>query len=275
MGRMATAGSLGLVLVSAAMARAQEGAPPLRAPASTSSAGNLDAPAELPPVFEARPLRSQGPVLAVPGLAVPGGPPRAPRTSVSTTTDLPPLVGPAEAFGSNPGLPSWSGAPGSLPGSSVSGRAMSPGMTPNAAATLNSLPESAIGLDPNPNPRDDRTRSSNPLPSRARAPSRPRLFGRLQGPNSLRSRESSKPDDAIAVEPRSDPAANAALKRRLELQIQNAVGNRVRSVDVKVIDREISIHARVTRFWNRRNVKHTLETLPGLTGYHTTVDVVD
>ena len=91
----------------------------------------------------------------------------------------------------------------------------------------------------------------------------------------MRTRQSPKPDDSISVEPRSDPAADAAFKRRLEVQIRNAVGSRVHSFDVKVVDREVTIQAHGTRFWNRRAVKHTLETLPGLTGYHTTVEVAD
>ncbi len=80
---------------------------------------------------------------------------------------------------------------------------------------------------------------------------------------------------AITVEPRSDPAADAALKRRVERQVQEAVGSRVRFYEVRVVDRNVSIRVKPTRFWQRRNVRHTLETLPGLSGFHTRVDVLD
>ncbi|MBX6315766.1 MAG: hypothetical protein IRY99_23050, partial [Isosphaeraceae bacterium] len=90
-----------------------------------------------------------------------------------------------------------------------------------------------------------------------------------------RSRSASTSPDGLAVEPRSDPAADAALKRRLEGQIRTAVGERVRSLDVRVVDRSVTIRARVDRFWQRRSVRRTLESLPGLAGYKTTIEVTD
>jgi len=96
----------------------------------------------------------------------------------------------------------------------------------------------------------------------------------LQGPFS-RGRDAPRSDGVIAVEPRSDPAADAALKRRLEQQIHSSVGSHVRSFEVKVVDRDVTIHARVNRFWYRRSVHRTLESLPGLAGYQTHVEVVD
>jgi hypothetical protein len=79
----------------------------------------------------------------------------------------------------------------------------------------------------------------------------------------------------VTVEPRSDPAADAALQRRIERQIRLSLGDRVRAYEVRVVDRNIVIRARATRFWQKRSVRHALETLPGLDGYHARVDVVD
>jgi hypothetical protein len=80
---------------------------------------------------------------------------------------------------------------------------------------------------------------------------------------------------SITVEPRTDPATDAALKRRLEHQIHEAVGNRIRSVEVRVVGRDVAIRARTSRVWYHRNVRRTLEALPGLAGYHAKVEVVD
>jgi hypothetical protein len=272
MGRMAATQSLGLILACASLALGQTAAPPQTSAASSSAAVDLGAPGELPPVLEASPLRNVGPVLAVPGMAVPGmavpgGLPRTPRGARGPANELPPLVGPAEAFGANPGMPGWSGSPGSLPNTGAPSNTIR--TTPSPTDTLDSLPSSTVGLDTPP--RSTRPRTPNP----PQAPQRPRLFGRWQPPAFLRARPTPSVDDVIAVEPRSDPAADAALKRRLEVQIRNAVGSRVRSFEVRVLDREVVIEAHGTRFWNRRSVKHTLETLPGLTGYHTTVELLD
>jgi hypothetical protein len=80
--------------------------------------------------------------------------------------------------------------------------------------------------------------------------------------------------DGISVEPRSgDPTADAALKRRVERQIREAVGDRVRSYDVRVDGRDVTIWARTNRFWQRRGVRHALETLPALNGLKATVRV--
>jgi hypothetical protein len=95
----------------------------------------------------------------------------------------------------------------------------------------------------------------------------------LTPPAFLTGRSPAEPRSAITVEPRTDPAADAALKRRLERQIQESLGDRVRSVEVRVVGREVTILAKTTRFWQRRTVRRALETLPGLNGYHATVQV--
>jgi hypothetical protein len=129
-------------------------------------------------------------------------------------------------------------------------------------------------------PTDDSTSDKPKTKTRAGSapPSRwPRLFGRPSAapPVLPRARGNSTPDDSIKLEPRSDPAADAALKRRLESQAKDAVGTRARSIEVRVVDRQVHIRAKVDRFWNRRPVRRALESLPALSGYKTTVDVED
>jgi hypothetical protein len=266
MRRIATARSLGLVLGCATAVGAQEAAPP---PAAAPPAVEAPAPAELPPGLEAGPLPDDGPVLAVPGLAIPGGgPSRAPRpTTAPASGDLPALVGPAEEIGSGSGTPPWMNGRGA----GEFGRGRRP-------LTLESVPEGS--LDPLPDRATDldarrrREFSTSPQPPSTSAPRR-RLFGRLQPPPLFRGRTTTRPEDSIDIEPRSDPAADAALKRRLEDQIRDAAGSRLRTFEVRVVDRDITVNARVSRFWYRRAVKRTIETLPGLTGYRTHIDVVD
>jgi hypothetical protein len=91
----------------------------------------------------------------------------------------------------------------------------------------------------------------------------------------LRGRGEAGQGDAISVQPRSDPAADATLRRRLERQIQDAVGDRVRSVEVRVLDRNVVIRARVRSFLYRRGVRRALEGLPGISGYKTKIEVLD
>jgi len=275
----ATARSLGLVLMCASTVGAQDNAPallgPAPAPPPAVAPGSPPPPAELPPVLEAQPLPGTEPILAVPGLAIPGGgPTRTPRAAISGRPtrpgmELPPLVGPADALGPAPFFspPPWAGtsttgASGGAAPTPTPPRENIPGRT-----TL-PLPDPRLGID-----AARRGDLSQPPPPDAS--SRPRLFGRWQPPPFLRGRASPGSEDSIAVEPRSDPAADAALKRRLENQIQTAAGSRLHSLDVKVVDRDVTIHARVNRFWHRRSVKSTIQSLPGLAGYKTHIEVVD
>lgn len=79
----------------------------------------------------------------------------------------------------------------------------------------------------------------------------------------------------IRAEPRTDPAADAMLKRRVEKQAVNAVGDRVRSVEVHVVGRSITIQARGVKIFQRRAVRRDLERLPGISGYRSVVELVD
>ncbi len=82
-------------------------------------------------------------------------------------------------------------------------------------------------------------------------------------------------NSGIKVEPRTDPAADAAIKRRIERQANDAVGDRTKSIDVRVVGRSVTIQARGVKFLQRRTVRRSLESLPGLSGYRSVVEVLD
>ena len=63
------------------------------------------------------------------------------------------------------------------------------------------------------------------------------------------------------------------MKRRIERQVREALGDRIKSAEVRVVGRNVAIRAEASRFWTARGVKRTLESLPGLAGYRTTIDV--
>lgn len=100
------------------------------------------------------------------------------------------------------------------------------------------------------------------------------MLGRFLGPLGS-SEETAGPRSSIAVEPRSDPAAEASVKRRIEKQVQEVVGDRVRSVEVRVAGRSVVIRAQAARFWQRRAVRRSLETMPLPSGYRSRVDMLD
>ena len=84
-----------------------------------------------------------------------------------------------------------------------------------------------------------------------------------------------EPASSIKVEPRSDPVAEAAIRRRVEKQIQQSLGDRVRSVEVRVSGRTIYLRAQAARFWQRRAIRRSLETMPLPAGYQAQVESVD
>jgi len=100
------------------------------------------------------------------------------------------------------------------------------------------------------------------------------MFGRILGPAAPRE-GSPSPRSSITVEPRSDPAAEAAAKKRIEKQVQQAVGDRVRSVEIRVSGRSVVIRAQAARFWQRRAVRRSLETMALPSGYRARVEMID
>lgn len=127
---------------------------------------------------------------------------------------------------------------------------------------------------PTPTAPASRPRPVASIPARPTPPARRgRLWSRLTPPpTTMRDR---KPDATITVVPRTDPAADAALKRRLEAQVRGTIGAPLRALDVRVNGREVAIRARVDRFWRRRAARRSIEALPSLAGYRARVEVTD
>jgi hypothetical protein len=100
------------------------------------------------------------------------------------------------------------------------------------------------------------------------------LFSRfLAAPFS--SERGSGEGSTITVEPSTDPAAEAAVKRRIERQIHESLGDRVQDVEIRILGRDVTIRARAARFWQRRSVRRSLESLPGLAGYRSRVEILE
>jgi hypothetical protein len=127
---------------------------------------------------------------------------------------------------------------------------------------------------------DDKFGGAPPDPVRRRTPSESRitptprrpggLFGRLLSPAPV-----DRGRGAVTVEPRIDPADDAAIRKRVERQIRENLGGALRSYEVRVNGREVTVLARATRFWQKRAVRNALEALPAMKGYKTRVEVVD
>ena len=99
-------------------------------------------------------------------------------------------------------------------------------------------------------------------------------MGRLIAPwNS--EEKAGEPASSIKVEPRSDPVAETAIRRRVERQIEQTLGDRVRSFEVRVSGRTIYLRAQAARFWQRRAIRRSLETMPLPAGYQAQVESVD
>lgn len=134
-------------------------------------------------------------------------------------------------------------------------------------------------------PADRPAGAPAPAASASTAPARPKLsasprsasiLGRLLGPATL-DEDTAPPPAANSAkrESRSDPAAEAALKRRIRNQVEQALGDRVRSVEVRISGRTVIFRAHASRFWYRRGVRRTLESMPLPAGYHARVEAVD
>ncbi len=107
----------------------------------------------------------------------------------------------------------------------------------------------------------------------------PGLLGRFfQPPPAASRRDESKQSTSsrrTKDDAQSEPATDASVKRKIERQIRETLGDRVRSVEVRVSGRNVLIVAKATRFWQRRAVRQALETLPAVAGYRARIDVDD
>ncbi len=142
-----------------------------------------------------------------------------------------------------------------------------------ASRARNSPPQIRLETIPDePAPRESLPRNERPVePMPRRAPG---LLGRMIPPITP-YRGGSGRRDGVTVEPRTDPAADAAIKRRVERQILENLGGRIRFAEVRVVGRQVVIRARPARFWQKRSVRSELEALPGLNGYKVDIQLVD
>lgn len=268
----------GVLLFGAGLAAAVEEPPPLSAPALIAPGGDAGpaSPAERPSApAPSSGLGSTGPILVVPGVTAPG--------RVRSTSRLPAL-GPA---GPEPSanLPALIAPDGTREPRSP-GAAATPPRAASGGVSNPLMLESVSGDEPiistpapmsSPPPPRPAMRDAKPVPPPpSPAPRRPSaFFGRMLTPPFITGRGAGESRSTITVEPRTDPATDSALKRRIERQIREELGDRVRSVEVRVVGREVTIHAKTARFWQRRNVRRTIESLPGLSAFHATVEVDD
>jgi hypothetical protein len=119
---------------------------------------------------------------------------------------------------------------------------------------------------------DDKER---PVPKQAprRAPG---LLGRLFGPPPTPSPEGSRNTTSRGdsrPEPESETSAELNAKRRIERQIRETLGDRVHYFEVRITGRNAVVVAQPSRFWLRRSVRRSLETLPALEGYRTRIEI--
>ncbi len=122
---------------------------------------------------------------------------------------------------------------------------------------------------------DDEPADPRPAPRRATG-----ILGRLFGPPPApppTSREASRADAKIKSDPDSDKDldADVVAKRRIERQIRETLGERVSRFEVRITGRNAVIVAQPSRFWLRRSVRRSLETLPALEGYRARIEISD
>lgn len=235
MRRSALAAALLILTPGLRAAQGWEEPPPLTPPA-------LEPPAQSPSAEAS----SNRPLLVIPGITAPAAPKPAPAVAPSPSpspSPAPPLVGPKP-------------------------------MDDNPRVTL-SLPLEPIPPDDETAPKVAKPAAEprqKPPAAAERAPATHRplgVFGRLLGTEGA----SSASGNGISIEAHSDPAVEAAVKRRVEKQIVESLGKNVRDVEVRVKGRDILIQARASHFWLYRSARRTLDALPLPAGYRARVEM--
>ncbi len=242
------------------------------APGTSASASSLDA----------LPLPSDFPTARSPA-DVPGFPLGGSRSSsslddLSPRTDLPALRRPSTGAAiARPGAatnPAGESIPLTIePLDEAPSNARSSAGRPAAPRSMTGRDlgdRSATSVKPDAEPISPR-----PAPRRA-----PGLLGRLFGPPPAPlppPRDEPRTDDKARMKRESSSEAgldpDVVARRRIERQISATLGDKVRSFDVSVTGRNVVIFAEPSRFWLRRTVRRSLETLPILQGYRSRIDV--
>ena len=275
--------------------------PPATPPASAASPSRANPPAS--PGSQVRPM------LVIPGVTTPSSrPPVTSRPSVpkgsrpaGAAGSPPPGTGPSLAapsqgsspFGGGAGRPNSGSLPGPLgqpipmtiepledepqperdgrPGQSASRPPGSPASARPGGGRAAARPR------PNDSSEDSPAASSRPRPAQRPFPG---ILGRFfpPPPGSARGESRSSTPAARQKEKaadRSEPESDAAIKRKIEKTIRDTLGDRVRSVEVRVSGKNVLVVAQATRFWQKRAVRRSLETLPVLDGYRARIELGD
>lgn len=259
--------------------------------AGWASAGEGDGPELSPP--------NEMPVVPKPATPAPASSTPKPLVSTprpSATLTLPGLTTPTPR--PSPPVDAPRSGPGSSPGELSLDAPVEMKPLPDALPTnpVGSPSRSNLPLILESSPMDEPAPSSGstkPSPSQPRKPApapqpvpaparRPRLFGFLAGPTRpttttpAPSSRTVTPGRSVAADGfREDPASESALKRRIERQARDAVGNRARSVEVRVEGKEAVVHVSGVKFYQKRAVRKQLEAIPALAGLRSTIEVAD
>jgi len=222
------------------------------------------APAPIPtsqPIPSPKPARPSAPgraVLAIPGLTSP------PTRSLSPVPTPKPSTDPTPGDLSLEAPIEMRPTPEALPG------------RPTANSSRSSLPlilESSTDNTPSHPARKPATTQTSPMPMKRRG-----LFGVLGGSTTAPTVAPSTaprvatPGRALAAE---DPEAESALKRRIERQAREVVGNRARSVEVKLDGKEAVVRVSEVKLFQKRAIRKQLEGIPALSGLRSTIEILD
>ncbi len=277
--------------------------PPLEGPASEPERPKVSAHQSPPttPPRATNPASSAAaapspvrPMLVIPGVTVPSQ-----RSGAATRPKI-----------SQPFRPSTSGTPIPNPTGPTVARPSNPGspFRPDVGSPIQSVPDASLRdpipltLEPlddeatldlnhaaSPSPRGTRDHppASTPTENPERSPAGPRpapwrmpgLLSRVLGKppastarDALRRGESTS-QGKIKAKAKSETEPDAVTKRRIEQQIRTTLGDKVQSVEVRVSGRNVLIVAKATRFWQKRGVRRSLESLPALTGFRARIDL--
>ena len=132
-----------------------------------------------------------------------------------------------------------------------------------------SLPTSSPRIEPTPRS------SSSSEPNPQRSTRRGRFFGLFPAPVVIPPALSATRTNSTSSPKSPEAAAEAALQARIEKQARLAVGERVRSIEVQVEQKRAIVQARGVKFYQKRAVRKSLESLPALAGLRSTIEVLD
>ncbi len=259
---------------------------------STPTPTPVAVPSTVPP--SSPPPAPSTAVLALPGLAGPApGLRRSPFASPDDATNWD-RESSRSALDQHPGseltldgpVEMRSGSPSPTQGRASSPRSPASGLTAIEDPTIDDQSQPPL---PGSTPRRTITpsapaRRSEPI---APPPRRGRFFGLFPGPvvvppHSLNTRPStagaiaSGRDVGLPLEDvKAKAAAEVALKKRIEKQARDAVGDRARTVEVRVEQKNAAVQVRGVKFYQKRAVRKALESLPALSGLRSTIEVLD